>query len=370
MSTDRMIQEFCHLVEIDSPSFGERAMADYLTGRLTELGFVVEEDQAGAFYGGTAGNLYAHREGSRRGDPLLFSMHMDTVEPSRHKRAIVHWDGRITSQGDTVLGADDLSAVAAFLEALEGMRRDNEPCRELEALITIGEEQHLRGSAVFDYSKLRSCQSYVLDLSGRVATAANKAPSLAVFRAKVIGRAAHAGFAPEEGIHAIVIASRAVLGIPQGHVGDEMTVNVGRIDGGSATNVVPDQCIVTGEVRGFVHSHVLKELDRIRQVFEQEAEAAGGCVEYETEICFCAYETPDTHPVVKRFERACERAGICPVLTATFGGSDQHHLSEHGIAGMVLASAMHHVHSCGEYTTTSEMEQVRNIVREIIVSEE
>ena len=105
-------------------------------------------------------------------------------------------------------------------------------------------------------------------------------------------------------------------------------------------------------------------------MFEQEAEAAGGCVEYETEICFCAYETPDTHPVVKRFERACERAGICPVLTATFGGSDQHHLSEHGIAGMVLASAMHHVHSCGEYTTTSEMEQVRNIVREIIVSEE
>ncbi len=67
MSTDRMIQEFCHLVEIDSPSFGERAMADYLTGRLTELGFVVEEDQAGAFYGGTAGNLYAHREGSRQG---------------------------------------------------------------------------------------------------------------------------------------------------------------------------------------------------------------------------------------------------------------------------------------------------------------
>ena len=370
MSTERMIQEFCRLVELDSPSFGERAMADFLTGRLTELGFEVEEDQAGSFYGGTAGNLYAHRAGERRGDPLLFSMHMDTVEPSRHKRAVVHGDGRITSRGDTVLGADDMSAMAAFLEALECIQRQNKACRELELLITIGEEQHLRGSSVFDYAKLRSRQSYVLDLSGSVGAAAIKAPSLAVFQAKVIGKAAHAGFAPEEGVHAIAVASKAVSRIWQGHVGDQMTVNVGKIAGGGATNVVPDQCVVTGEVRGFVHLKVLEQLEEIRQVFEQEAGAVGGRVEYETEICFCAYETPETHPVVKRFERACMSTGVCPRLTATFGGSDQHHLSEHGITGIVLASAMHQVHSCEEYTTISEMEQVSRIVREMITSEE
>ena len=77
----RLIKEFRRLVSIDAPSFGERKMADYLRSRLTELGFSVEEDDAGSLYGGNCGNLYAFRKGNLPGEPLLFSMHMDTVEP-------------------------------------------------------------------------------------------------------------------------------------------------------------------------------------------------------------------------------------------------------------------------------------------------
>ena len=86
MNTDRLVKTFQELVSIDSPSFGERKMADELTVRLRKLGFTVSEDRAGEYYGGTAGNLYAFRKGSIPGKPLLFSTHMDTVEPAEGKR--------------------------------------------------------------------------------------------------------------------------------------------------------------------------------------------------------------------------------------------------------------------------------------------
>lgn len=360
---ERLVREFCHLVSIDSPSFGEREMADYLSKRFEDLGFSVEEDDGGSYYGGNCGNLYVYRKGTLPGEPLLFSMHMDTVEPSKGKEAVVLEDGRIVSRGDTVLGADDMSGMAASLEALEQIREEELPCRDLEFFISIGEERHLRGSAVFDFSKIRAREAYTLDMSGAVGTAALRAPSLATFQVNVHGKSAHAGFAPEEGIHAIAAAAKAVASLELGHVGDSMTVNVGSIRGGSVTNIVPDSCEVKGEIRGFCHEEVLEQLEKIRTAFAREAEALGGSIDYETEICFHAYETDREHPAIQRFVRACHAAGVQPKFTETFGGSDQHRLAAHGIQGAVLASAMHRCHSCEEYTDAEEMNQVSKIVK-------
>jgi tripeptide aminopeptidase len=326
----------------------------------------VKEDDAGSHYNGNCGNLYAFRKGELSGEPLLFSMHMDTVEPSKGKEAMLLADGTIVSKGDTVLGADDMSGMAAALEALEEIREENTPCRSLEFLITIGEERHLRGSAWFDFEQLKAKEGYTLDLTGEVGTAAIKAPSLATFQATFQGKAAHAGFAPEEGIHAIALAAKAIARIELGHVGSDMTVNVGTIQGGMATNIVPDSCRIQGEIRGFSHEAVLSQLEKIEEICKQEAESFGGSVTYETEVCFQAYETPEGHPAIERFCRACQANQITPKLAGTFGGSDQHRLAAHGIRGAVLASAMHQCHSCEEYTTVREMEQVCSLVKTLM----
>ncbi|MCD8045319.1 MAG: hypothetical protein LUE90_01455 [Clostridiales bacterium] len=60
---ERILEEFLELTAIDSVSYHERQMADRLTLKLEELGFVVEEDDAGSHYGGNAGNLYGFLKG-------------------------------------------------------------------------------------------------------------------------------------------------------------------------------------------------------------------------------------------------------------------------------------------------------------------
>ena len=363
----RLVSAFCRLVSIDAPSFGEREMADALTEELESLGFFVEEDRAGEIYGGTAGNLYAFRKGELLGSPLLFSTHMDTVEPALGKQALLQADGRITSDGTTVLGADCMAGTAALLEALRELLEEGKPIRDLELLFFIGEEKHLRGSAVFDFSKVKALESYILDLSGPVGTGAFQAPTLAEFTIEVYGKAAHAGFAPEEGIHAVAIAARGIARMELGHVGEEITVNVGAIEGGGrTTNIVPEYCRLMGEVRGFSHERVLEQAKKIEELFREEAGKAGGTVKMICEIPIHAYTTPKDHESVKRFRRACEKLGLPGILKKTFGGSDQNNLSLHGIHGLVLASAMEQVHSCREYTEVSALIRLTELIKALL----
>ena len=86
----RTVDEFQELTAIDAPSFGEREMADRLIPKLKELGFEVEEDNAGEHFGGNAGNLYAYLPGDLPGDPVLLSGHMDTVEPVSYTHLRAH----------------------------------------------------------------------------------------------------------------------------------------------------------------------------------------------------------------------------------------------------------------------------------------
>lgn len=361
---ERLIETFRHLVSIDAPSFDERRMADVLKGELGRLGFIVEEDEGGKAYGGMAGNVYGFRKGDLPGPPLLFSTHMDTVEPAKGKRALLGEDGRITSDGTTVLGADCMSGTAALLEALEELREEERPCRDLELVFFIGEEKHLKGSAVFDFSRVRAQESYILDLTGPVGTAAYQAPTLVNFEIEVEGRAAHAGLSPETGIHAIAIAARAVAQMKLGHVGEDMTVNIGAIHGGGAnSNIVPERCRLIGEVRSYSHEQAMEQTRQIEELFQEEAGKARGKSRMTFEVPIHAYCTPEDHSSVRRFRRACECLGLSGKLVKTFGGSDESNLSLHGIPGLVLASAMELVHSCQEYTEVSELSRLTELLK-------
>lgn len=122
----------------------------------------------------------------------------------KRQKSVLEKDGTIHSAGDTVLGADDISGILEILYGVQLVLDSGKPHKKIEILFTIGEELYVKGSDVFDYSKVTAKQAYVLDLSGAVGTAARRAPSIISMRAEIKGKAAHAGFEPENGIHAIL----------------------------------------------------------------------------------------------------------------------------------------------------------------------
>ncbi|MDR3314598.1 MAG: M20/M25/M40 family metallo-hydrolase [Oscillospiraceae bacterium] len=366
---ERIWDTFSALVAIDSPSFAERAFCDALRRRLEALGAQCYEDRAGAAIGGDCGNLYATLPGTLPLPPLLFSAHMDTVEPGRGKRACLGANGRITPAGETILGADDAAGITVLLEALRHLREQKRPHRPLELLFPVAEERYGAGSAVAEYDRLRAKQAYVLDLCGAIGTAANAAPTILSFTVTLHGKAAHAGFAPREGIHAIAAAAKAIARLPLGEPLPGVTCNIGLISGGAAGNIVPERCEVRGEIRSLTHAAVLAQWADVQRTFAEEAAALGATITAQSRCEITAYETPPDGSAVQRFRSACHATGIAPQIAPTLGGSDNNNFAQHGIEGLVIACSMHEVHSTREFCQLEELEQCVQLVTELMAGE-
>ncbi|MCD7808606.1 MAG: M20/M25/M40 family metallo-hydrolase [Erysipelotrichaceae bacterium] len=365
MNKDRIVHEFLELTNIDSESFHERKMADVLIDKLNELGFDVIEDDAYKYYNSEAGNIYGYLKGELDKPSILLSAHMDTVSPGNHKHPII--DGNIIKSDETtVLGADDVAGLVEILEGIRYVQENHIPHRDIEILFPIAEEQYDKGTQVFDFSQIKSKQAYVLDLSGDIGTAAIKAPSILSFEVKVIGQASHAGFDPENGIHAIMIASQAISKLRLGHVDEESTLNIGTIQGGIARNIVPEETICLGEIRSYDHSKAMKYLKEVEDIFNETASKYHGRIEMNDEIHMEAYENDMNSNTVKDFMKACNNIGIETKFIHTFGGSDNNHFMENGIEGLVISSAMYHVHSTKEYTKIDELVKGAKLVAQLI----
>lgn len=360
VNSDRIRREFDKLVSFDSESFYEYEIKEYLKEKLISLGLSVTEDDAFKRLGHenprSAGNLYAILKGNSSGEPVLFSGHMDTVSPGNGKKAVWHPDGTVTSDGTTVLGADDLSGVVAIIEALTVIKEDSLPHPDIEIVFSVAEEPFCKGIAVYDFETLKSKTAYVLDLTGSIGTAAVKAPTVFEFDITVTGRAAHSGFAPEDGINALTIAANALSKLPTGHTDPDTTVNFGVIEGGTGKNIVPPSVHILGEIRSLVHEKAVAGSESIEKTFRDEAEKLGGQVDFKATEAIRAYDIAESEPVRRRFDKAVlELYGKSAEYVTTLGGSDGNHFNKHGISSIVIACAMNDVHTVYENSSLSEL---------------
>lgn len=377
VNRDRIIKEFIQLTSFDSPSYQEKDIAEYLKKKLVSLGLTVEEDTAreellkeDASRTQTANNIYGYLKGN--GAPILFSSHLDTVNPGIGKKAILTDDGRITSDGNTVLGADDISGLVSILEALTVIKEKNLPHPDLEILFTVAEEPYCSGSRFVDYKRLKAKEGYVLDLTGPVGTAATAAPSIISLKIGIRGRAAHAGFNPEKGINALSIAADALAHIRTGRVYENLTVNFGTIHGGSGRNIVPEEIWIEGEIRCLEHEKALCEADLIKEIFEKAAKKYGGSVEFGLTEHIRSYSVSKRKNVVKRFLKAAAEVTTLdqPEVITTYGGSDANRLNEHNIDTIVLACAMENSHGTDEYATIAELERSARLILKLMTGGE
>ena len=201
---ERLVNSFCELVRIDSPSNEEEDVSKHLEERLRNLNFQVERD--------AYGNVIASEPGD---DPLLLSAHMDTVEPGRGIKPQILGD-RIESDGTTILGGDCKAGVAAIMEALESAAQEGRARRPVQVVFTRAEEIGLVGASNLDYSMIRARESVVFDGNGPVNQITGSSPTYVAFDVSVTGRAAHAGVEPEKGLSAIRIATEIISELPQG----------------------------------------------------------------------------------------------------------------------------------------------------------
>jgi tripeptide aminopeptidase len=297
---------------------------------------------------------------------------MDTVEPGRGVRA-VFIDGEFKSGGSTILGADCKSSIAVLLEVLRVLEEDDLPHGPLEIVFTVCEEIGLLGAKNLDYGLLNARMGYSLDASD-IDGIVVQAPTANRLEFKVFGKDAHAGASPEKGINAIQIASKAIAGLQLGRIDHETTSNIGVIKGGLATNIVPSQVKVEGEVRSHDKNKLARNTEKIVTAFQKAVEECKAGNEAES-LPFLEHvvklDFPGTHideddQVVRIAKKAAARLGRSMKTKISGGGADANIFCSKGIKTGVLGVGMRDMHTVRESIRLDDMKSAAELVLEII----
>ena len=363
MGNERLYDTFARLCEIRSPTGEEREVVDTLTAELRAMGLEVEEDDAAGPAEAGAGNVLA-RVAGERDEYVMFCAHVDTV-PHQGQVEVVNDEGVFRSAGDTILGADNKAAVAVFMELV---RRGVEatPPVGIELLLTVAEEQGLRGAKAFDIAKLRAPIGFVLDHAGPVGEVITATPTQQKILADFVGVEAHAGVRPEDGSSAIEAAAAAIGRMSLGRLDEDTTANVGIIRGGTSGNVVAGHCGIHAEARSIDAGRAAEVASQIADACAWGASEFGCDVDVRVSELFRGYKVPSSSPALELAEESLRGAGIEPRRESIGGGSDANVFRLAGFDSVLLANGPDGVHTAGEHVAAADLDKMLEVCEGIL----
>jgi tripeptide aminopeptidase len=351
------------LASIRSPSHEEREIADFVKGYVRALGLVAEEDATdiGPL---SSGNLLVRIPGRGEGVPVALNAHIDTV-PVDQPPVVMCADGVVRTDGRTILGADDKAAVAVLLMLARDLV-ESPPAANVEILLTVGEEDGLLGAKAFDLGALQSKAVFVFDSSGEPGSVIVSAPTHKTITAEFRGIAAHAGMFPEEGRSAVLAAARAVVAMEHGRVDEETTTNVGVIGGGTATNVIPDHCLLRAEARSRDDAKVAALVERMLHAITFAATETGVDVDVAVQEDFRSYRHTMKALPMKIAAVATSEIGMAMPQLSGNGGSDANVFNARGLPSLTLGVGYERVHSPDEHMRVDRLQQVYDLCHALV----
>ncbi len=357
LDKSRLQQIFEDLVHIDAVSTNEQPMVDFVVDFFAKYDIAGEVDDHK--------NILFKISGT--GDPLFLNAHIDTVEPTAGIVLKEH-DGVITTDETTILGGDDRAGVAAILECVTHLIEVAVEHRPLEILFTAQEEIGLIGARHFDYSKLTATEGITLDSDGPASNIITASVGYVSIVGEIIGKAAHAA-KPEEGVHAIYAASEFIQSIPCGKCTEETLVNVGVLNGGVASNAVPESVHLTCEVRSRNQQELDEHTTNIKEQLALVHKKHGTTDTIAFTQQFAPFAMDESHPWLQHVIAGVRSIGLIPEPQKSLGGMDANIFNENGIAVVTVGCGYRNMHSKQESVNLAELFDATRLLEQLVVRE-
>jgi tripeptide aminopeptidase len=361
MNNQRLVDLFLEVARINALSGNEKPIADYIKSFLSNLGYLVNEDNSQEFTNSNTGNLIC-KIGS--GGKFVMLSHMDTARPTENVKPIILED-KIISSGDTVLGVDNRAGIAVLLYTLEKISKEKIPVKDFTVAFTTCEETTLFGSKNLGVNgEIKN--GFIFDSGYRPGNFIYSACGAIGLKIKIIGKASHSGISPEKGINSMQAAAKAISRLPLGRIDEETTMNIGLLKSGSAVNVIPELTELEGEVRSFNLQKAENYFNQLVEIFKDETEKAGAKIEIDNFWDFMPYTIPETSFVFKETVRVIKKVGLELAPKISLGGSDANSLNGRGIESINLGIGAQNPHSNDEFIFIEDLNKSAEIALELV----
>ena len=338
-----------------NPPGDERAVQDVVLAYLRRIpGVRIDVIEARAHRPIVVGTL----EGAQPGRRILFSGHVDTV-PAGDGWTRDPFGGEVSGDRLYGRGASDMKGgVAAFLVALRRLAQRRSELAGTVVVHVVPDEEPggvLGAKVLLDRGLIVGDAAIVAEPSELAVYTAQKGNIFASVR--VAGRSAH-GSMPDRGVNAITAAARLINDLESRlapHVSaathplvGAATLSVGTINGGRATNIVPDECTFTLDRRllpGQSANAAFAELERF----------IDGRGSVSIDNAGASFETPGDHWLVTTaMEAVGDVTGRTPRIGGLVGSSDARFYADGaGIPTIIVGpGAMSQAHVADEHVET------------------
>lgn len=396
-----LLERFCRYVKVETTAVEETDKYPSSAGQLELGGLLAEEmkaiglekvsvDQYGIVMGTIPGNVKA--------PTIAWLSHMDTspeasgknVKPTIHKNyngkdiklpkggtiikiadtpELLRLKGKtiITSDGGTLLGADDKAGVAVIMTAAAHLMQNKKIKHGPIRVVFTCDEEVGRGCDKVDIKKINAKCAYTLDGEDE-AGLENETFSADLATVTVTGQNIHPGFAKGRMINAVRLASEFIARMPWQRLAPEATdgkdgfLHPYIMEGGAP------QMKMKILLRSF-HTPELKEqakiLKNIAATLEVEFPGAKIDVKVTKQYRNMIEHLKKEPRAVKLAAEAIKNAGLEPKFQSIRGGTDGSRLSEMGLPTPNLSVGMHNFHSEREFACLEQMQSSVNILVEL-----
>lgn len=339
---DKTVTKFIEMVQINSPSGHEQGMIKYVKKWLDKIGLNYQAD--------SKGNIFAKRPGI--GPPILFCVHMDTVEPGKNIKPIIK-NNIIKSSGKTILGADNKVAIASLMVAVE----ETLSLKSFELLFTVDEENG-SGLLRFPFDWIKSKIGFTFDSVKPIGSIILRSPNICLFEAEFDGKATHSS-TPENGINALIPAIKALNKILVGSLDkNETTINIGLINGGTGANTIPEKVFIKGEIRSYQKKLFYHHLNKIKLIFKDAKLKVNGFSP--------GYSHKKSSIVIKKISKVYSHLNIKSLYHSYSPVSDANILNSKRIEVINLGDGVENAHTVNEQISINDLIKLNNIIKRIL----
>jgi len=166
----------------------------------------------------------------------------------------------------------------------------------------------------------------------------------------------------------LLAASAAVAAMTLGRLDAETTANAGRIEGGTAANVVAERCTVELEARSLDEGRAAEVVSAMVDAATEAAVDAECDVETEVARLFRGFRLSRSAPAVEVAAHALESCGFEPSYIATGGGSDANVFVADDLTVVNLANGTKSNHQPDESVTVEALERMLDVTLALVAA--
>ncbi len=273
----------------------------------------------------------------------------------------------ITTDGNTLLGADDKAGIAEIIDAMNYLSQNPDIKHGTIKICFTPDEEVGRGAEKFDVKKFGAKFAYTIDggTRGEIETETFSADAVHI---EFIGKNVHPGYAKGKMINSIKMASHFMELLPKDKLSPETTEGREGYVHCTTINGNEEKTVLKFIIRDFIDDKLKEFEDYLKELVDKTVEAFPGSdstfkvIEQYRNMKNVLVQYPE---IEESALEGLNRLGIKPITSPIRGGTDGSRLSFMGLPTPNLFAGGHNFHAVIEYVAIQDMEMATRTIAEI-----